>query len=434
MKDSLFNWEDLVAGKPLKKVMQAFTRAGAPVVSTDADSKARRSSGVSYKVLSLTFADNQHVELQIKQSGDIYAIKVNGSVMPIKNQENSAKAVAEIVKHLDAGRAKYQAKLARVKVELPKGTKATAPRIEVALQQHIVELDTQIADARKQAEALREELGEAALDSVALDAVKGDPLEVVIRENGKVIARRTGKEFLKMMVDAGAVRSGAFLQDAIKKYNEKNGPKTVAAEEWTQEAKKQIGKRKALDSVNLDEARELACTIIGGAILDSAGMDHALATLQIALDAAENNAPIYEAEGNADQAELCRNSAHSFREAITMLDSAEEGEEGEEEALEPNPDQESLFDAVPASVGNKLAEIGKTYWATIPLDKIFAAVQSAGYEPVDEDGEPWEGMLTGREGRAVIDLQKSGKPVKEALALQWYKMESGKFEVNAYVS
>ena len=158
------------------------------------------------------------------------------------------------------------------------------------------------------------------------------------------------------------------------------------------------------------------------------------------------------AEGNADQAELCRNVAASCRDAIAMLDSADEGEgeseeddepnedqgslfdEAEEEVVEPNPDQDSLFDAVPASVGNKLAEIGKTYWASIPLDKIFAAVQAAGYEPVDEDGEPWEGMLTGREGRAVIDLQKAGKPVKEALALQWYKMGSGKFEVNAYVS
>lgn len=547
MKDILIDFDDMKSGeKALRKIAQAFTRAGAPVVATDVDPKVKRSSGVSYRDAYLTFGDNQKLTLGIKAGGDVYQVKINGSVVPIKNQDDQKKAVAELVKHLDAGRAKFQQKLARVKAELPKGVRATAPKVEVALQQRSTQLDTEIAQAQQQVEALKAELGDAPgapAPGSTPDNADGDGGATMVDAanfsamRGHVAAGTVIRFAKGRKLTLKSTMRGWVLVDAAG--NTFAGPMPTAAQ--VEGTVVRMDNEGALDSVSLDEARELAATILGGAILDSAGMDHALATLQIALDAAENNAPIYAAEGDADQAQLCRESAQSFREAIAMLDSAEsvldgadrpltkkqleivgfikdqlnidlsgaasflknkiihvdaydnrelerkmpqvkslgmkynkfkvedngdrayaiyltddkaldsaeedeeesqepsedQGslfDEADEEAVEPNPDQASLFDAVPASVGNKLAEIGKTYWATIPLDKIFAAVRSAGYEPVDEDGEPWEGMLTGREGRAVIDLQKSGKPVKEALALQWYKMESGKFEVNAYVS
>lgn len=76
-----------------------------------------------------------------------------------------------------------------------------------------------------------------------------------------------------------------------------------------------------------------------------------------------------------------------------------------------------------------LAILCRAYYDAIPLDALFAVARMVG-EPVQEDGTPWSGLLCGREGRAQFELATS----RHCLNLQWYKMESGRFEVNAYIS
>lgn len=76
----------------------------------------------------------------------------------------------------------------------------------------------------------------------------------------------------------------------------------------------------------------------------------------------------------------------------------------------------------------QLDVICRQYWSFVPLSQIFNAVRPFA-EPIQEDGTPWEGIVAGREGRASIELE-GAKPM---LHIQWYKMESGKFEVNAYI-
>lgn len=164
--DTLISFDDLKAGaKALKKLAQAFMRAGTPVAATDVDPKTKRSSGINYRQVLLTFADNQKVQLGIKTTGDIFEVKVNGSVLPIKAQDDQRKAVAEIVKALDAGRAKFQAKLARQKVALPKGITTAAPKMEQKLAQASADLDAQITTAKARVNELRAELGEPVLDA-----------------------------------------------------------------------------------------------------------------------------------------------------------------------------------------------------------------------------------------------------------------------------
>lgn len=46
---------------------------------------------------------------------------------------------------------------------------------------------------------------------------------------------------------------------------------------------------------------------------------HAIAQLEVALETVENNAPIWEAEGNHAQAEHCREAAEDYRAAIQRL-------------------------------------------------------------------------------------------------------------------
>src|SRR5690606_765225 len=126
--DLLINFDDLKPNnKALKNLVKAFTRAGAPVATIDADGRAKRTAGVTYREVILTFVDNQKITLFFKQTGDIFQVKLNGSVVPLKNQGDQVKAVSELVQLLDAGRAKFQAKLARQKVVLPSSIKTAAP-------------------------------------------------------------------------------------------------------------------------------------------------------------------------------------------------------------------------------------------------------------------------------------------------------------------
>lgn len=175
MKNLVFSFDDMATGdKASKKLAQLFGRAGAPVVQAAVDSKIKRSSGVSYREMSLIFADGQAITLSVKQSGDVYQVKINGKVQPLKNQDDHVQAVAELVKQLEAGRTKFQKEQAKTPAELPKGIKTAAPKLAVVLKQQNDDLDAQIVAARQQIETLQAELGEASLDSVAAPVPEAD--------------------------------------------------------------------------------------------------------------------------------------------------------------------------------------------------------------------------------------------------------------------
>ena len=147
--DFLISFDDLKAGSAaVKRLVQAFTRAGATVASSDIDPKTRRTSGVNYRQVLITFTDNQKVLLGVKTTGDIFEVRVNGAALAIKNQDNQIKAVGEIAKALDAGRAKFQAKMARTKVALPKSITTAAPRMEQRLQEAETTLDARSPQRR----------------------------------------------------------------------------------------------------------------------------------------------------------------------------------------------------------------------------------------------------------------------------------------------
>lgn len=174
---NILTFEDLTPNSnALKKLVQAFTRAGTPVATVDTDGRSRRSSGITYRDLVMTFVDNQKAVFSIKKPGDIFQVKINGSVVPLKNQDDQVKAVGEISRMLDASRAKHQAKLARVKVAMPSGIKTAAPRMEVQLSSMNEQLDAEIASAQEKLSALQAELGEQVLDSV------GEPKLIEIDE------------------------------------------------------------------------------------------------------------------------------------------------------------------------------------------------------------------------------------------------------------
>lgn len=154
MKNLLFNFEEMASSKDkiAKIIGRQFGMAGQNIVQTDISESTKRSSGVSFREMTLTFADSQTITLRVKQTGDIFQVLLNNKVIPIKNQDDHAKAVTEIAQNLDKGRAQFQKKLAATKVAVPKGIKTAAPKIEQVL--------TEKRDSLKEAiRAVNDEIG-----------------------------------------------------------------------------------------------------------------------------------------------------------------------------------------------------------------------------------------------------------------------------------
>ncbi len=100
---------------------------------------------------------------------------------------------------------------------------------------------------------------------------------------------------------------------------------------------------------------------------------------------------------------------------------------------------------IKSKMGNEIGVIVKGFHDKIPLSNIFAIIEKYGYQPVQEDGTPWSGFLTGgaecgseeaKNQRATIDIvrKEDNMPMNNALILMWCKMPSGRYEVVCYVS
>jgi len=80
------------------------------------------------------------------------------------------------------------------------------------------------------------------------------------------------------------------------------------------------------------------------------------------------------------------------------------------------------------SINDQLYDFSKQYWKSIPLSDIRGILNSNGLDFEDS-------IITGRDGRDTFDLTMGGHPVSNSmLVLSWHKMESGNWEINAYLS
>jgi len=86
-------------------------------------------------------------------------------------------------------------------------------------------------------------------------------------------------------------------------------------------------------------------------------------------------------------------------------------------------------------INSELATFCKTYYDQIPLTEIFDILKKNNIIVIQEDGTPWSGFLMGNNSSTTFDLKIDGKNIENSiLSLSWYKMENGRFEINAYLS
>lgn len=153
----LVDYEGLAANaaNAMRKVTALFERSGLSVIKVECDGKTKRVAGISYRTVTLSFADSQHIELRVKATGDVYEVRLNGKVQPIKSQDDPSKAVAELVAMLDTGRAKFQKRQAALQMKPPEGAKTAAPKMRDTLTQQIATLDAEINAATEELAALQ---------------------------------------------------------------------------------------------------------------------------------------------------------------------------------------------------------------------------------------------------------------------------------------
>lgn len=139
----------------IKEAKKYFKQAGANVTSVDVDATVKKAAGVAYREVHFSFADSQQVSFGVKETGDVFQVKVNGKQVPLRDQHDHAKAVTELVALMDKGRTKFQAALAKTKVTLPGAIRTAAPKLEQVLREKIAALDDAIGVAKETLSNLR---------------------------------------------------------------------------------------------------------------------------------------------------------------------------------------------------------------------------------------------------------------------------------------
>lgn len=90
-------------------------------------------------------------------------------------------------------------------------------------------------------------------------------------------------------------------------------------------------------------------------------------------------------------------------------------------------------------INNALHDGIPSFGKSIPLGKMFNFVNLAGFVAIQEDGEPWQGLLCGHSGSASIQLKdiSTGEVQRECLQVQWWGEDvhgrPGTVETNCYV-
>lgn len=140
-----------------KDLLKVFKTAGAEIANSWVG-KAKRDSGVSFKPVFLVFADNQQIELRVKQTGDIYEVRLNGKAKPIKEQDDQKKAIAEVVNFVEANSNRFQTMLTKKIVKMPNDIQTTLKTLETTTADRKAELQAAIVEIKAEIETLEAEL------------------------------------------------------------------------------------------------------------------------------------------------------------------------------------------------------------------------------------------------------------------------------------
>lgn len=134
MKTLNFDFGAVTANdKTLREVTKLFERAGVQVVNSEVAKSVIKRQGIATRDVTFTFADSQTVTMSVKESGDVFQVKINGGLVPVREQDDHARAIKEIAALLDRRRAAFQKAMARAKMPTPPIARASRTSVLAAL-------------------------------------------------------------------------------------------------------------------------------------------------------------------------------------------------------------------------------------------------------------------------------------------------------------
>lgn len=119
--------------KGLKSVLNRFKKNKLPVDRVEATNKPKREAGYQVKTAHLIFGDGQKVTIKAKADGDIYQVKLNNKVLPIKHEGDMGKAVDEVADFVQKNAAKFAKNKAKRDAKIGAEPKVKIPKVRTAL-------------------------------------------------------------------------------------------------------------------------------------------------------------------------------------------------------------------------------------------------------------------------------------------------------------
>lgn len=82
--------------------------------------------------------------------------------------------------------------------------------------------------------------------------------------------------------------------------------------------------------------------------------------------------------------------------------------------------------------------VSETYFPSLsqPIENLKETLEGVGYYLSNEDGSPFEAIFTGERGRSELNIAdaKTSSVIEDRIIFTWYKMQSGRYEVVAYLT
>lgn len=172
---------DQLTEKGLKKLLDAFKRAGCPVASVDADNRSRRKDGLPMKSFKLHFDDQQEVEVSVGQKGDIIQTKMNKKIIPVSQPNTVIEYAKDVAAKLKAGAASFANSLAK-KLKATTDLSTRKPAAKPLLVQ-AREAQNYLTDVTKNIDAMRASVAEFEKQSATITGA-------LQRQNARLQAER----------------------------------------------------------------------------------------------------------------------------------------------------------------------------------------------------------------------------------------------------
>lgn len=147
-----------ITEKGLKKLIDAFRKAGQTVANVDATNRVIKKDRLATKKFAFRFENGQSITVTVGDQGDIIETKLNATIIPVKSMDTMTGYAKEVGQKMQANQVRFDKSLAR-KTKQVVDTSATKPAGRT-IQARLIEAEIANSAASSNAELAKAKLAE----------------------------------------------------------------------------------------------------------------------------------------------------------------------------------------------------------------------------------------------------------------------------------